>query len=104
MVDAFEMKNLHVRIEEREILKGLNLVVRKGEVHALMGPNGSGKRTLANAIMGNPKYEVTDGEIRFKGENNLENSPDRRARMRTFLAFPYAMSVPGVSVAHFLRR
>ena len=78
--------------------------MKQGEVHALMGPNGSGKSTLANVIMGNPKYEVTEGEIWFKGENILEYSPDRRARMRLFLAFQYPMSIPGVSVANFLRR
>jgi Fe-S cluster assembly ATP-binding protein len=82
----------------------VDLVVGQGEVHALMGPNGSGKSTLANVIMGNPKYEVTEGEIWFKGENILEYSPDRRARMRLFLAFQYPMSIPGVSVANFLRR
>ena len=76
------IKNLHANIEGKPILRGVDLVVKKGEVHALMGPNGSGKSTLANVIMGNPKYEVTDGEIWFKGENILEYSPDRRARFR----------------------
>ena len=103
-MSELDIRNLHVSIEGREILKGVNLVVRQGEVHALMGPNGSGKSTLANVVMGNPKYEVTDGEIWFKGENILEYSPDRRARMRLFLAFQYPMSIPGVSVANFLRR
>jgi Fe-S cluster assembly ATP-binding protein len=98
------IKNLHANIEGKPILRGVNLTVRQGEIHALMGPNGSGKSTLANVIMGNPKYEVTDGEIWFKGENILEYSPDRRARMRLFLAFQYPMSIPGVSVANFLRR
>jgi Fe-S cluster assembly ATP-binding protein len=98
------IKNLHATIEGKPILRGVDLVVKRGEVHALMGPNGSGKSTLANVIMGNPKYEVTDGEIWFKGENILEYSPDRRARMRLFLAFQYPMSIPGVSVANFLRR
>ena len=98
------IKNLHANIEGKPILRGVDLVVKQGEVHALMGPNGSGKSTLANVIMGNPKYEVTDGEIWFKGENILEYSPDRRARMRLFLAFQYPMSIPGVSVANFLRR
>src|SRR6266702_2802519 len=98
------IKNLHANIEGKPILRGVDLVVRQGEVHALMGPNGSGKSTLANVIMGNPKYEVTEGEIWFKGENILEFSPDRRARMRLFLAFQYPMSIPGVSVANFLRR
>src|SRR5438046_7931936 len=98
------IKNLHATIEGKPILRGVDLNVQQGEVHALMGPNGSGKSTLANVIMGNPKYEVTEGEIWFKGENILEYSPDRRARMRLFLAFQYPMSVSGVSVANFLRR
>jgi Fe-S cluster assembly ATP-binding protein len=98
------IKNLHANIEGKAILRGVDLVVKQGEIHALMGPNGSGKSTLANVIMGNPKYEVTDGEIWFKGENIMEYSPDRRARMRLFLAFQYPMSIPGVSVANFLRR
>lgn len=98
------IKNLHANIEGKPILRGVELVVNQGEVHALMGPNGSGKSTLANVIMGNPKYEVTEGEIWFKGENILEYSPDRRARMRLFLAFQYPLAIPGVSVANFLRR
>jgi Fe-S cluster assembly ATP-binding protein len=98
------IKNLHANIEGKPILRGVDLEVKQGEIHALMGPNGSGKSTLANVIMGNPKYEVTDGEIWFKGENILEYSPDRRARMRLFLAFQYPMAIPGVSVANFLRR
>lgn len=98
------IKNLHANIEGKPILRGVDLVVKQGEIHALMGPNGSGKSTLANVIMGNPRYEVTEGEIWFKGENILEYSPDRRARMRLFLAFQYPMSIPGVSVANFLRR
>lgn len=103
MADTFEIVDLHCRIEEREILKGLNLVVRKGEVHALMGPNGSGKSTLANAIMGHPKYEVTQGKILMKGENILEMDPDERARKGLFLAFQYPCEVPGVRVGNFLR-
>jgi Fe-S cluster assembly ATP-binding protein len=103
MPDTFEIVDLHCRIEEREILKGLNLVVRKGEVHALMGPNGSGKSTLANAIMGHPKYEVTQGKILMKGENILEMDPDERARKGLFLAFQYPCEVPGVRVGNFLR-
>jgi Fe-S cluster assembly ATP-binding protein len=103
MTDTFEIVDFHCRIEEREILKGLNLTVRKGEVHALMGPNGSGKSTLANAIMGNPKYEVTQGKILMKGENILEMDTDERARKGLFLAFQYPCEVPGVRVGNFLR-
>src|SRR5437763_4883392 len=98
------IKILHANIEGKSILRGVDLIVKQGEVQPLMGPNGSGKSTLANVIMGNPKYEVTEGEIWFKGENILEYSPDRRARMRLFLAFQYPMSIPGVRVANFLRR
>src|SRR6476469_6546498 len=100
---SLEIQNLHVRIEEREILRGLNLTVRKGETHALMGPNGSGKSTLANTIMGNPVYEVTDGKIVFNGEDLTEASPDERARSGLFMAFQYPATIPGVSVANFLR-
>jgi Fe-S cluster assembly ATP-binding protein len=97
------IQNLHVRIEEREILRGLNLTVRKGETHALMGPNGSGKSTLANTIMGNPTYEVTEGKILFNGEDMTEADPDERARAGLFMAFQYPATIPGVSVANFLR-
>jgi Fe-S cluster assembly ATP-binding protein len=100
---SLEIQNLHVRIEEREILRGLDLTVRKGETHALMGPNGSGKSTLANTIMGNPAYEVTDGKILFDGEDLTEADPDERARAGLFMAFQYPATIPGVSVANFLR-
>ncbi|HEX2071620.1 MAG TPA: Fe-S cluster assembly ATPase SufC [Thermoleophilaceae bacterium] len=100
---SLEIQNLHVRIEEREILRGLNLSVSKGETHALMGPNGSGKSTLANTIMGNPAYEVTDGKIVFNGEDLTEADPDERARAGLFMAFQYPATIPGVSVANFLR-
>jgi Fe-S cluster assembly ATP-binding protein len=98
------IRNLHAKVEDKEILKGVDLTVRQGEIHALMGPNGSGKSTLANVIMGHPKYEVTQGEILFKGINVLDLSADKRARLGLFLAFQYPASVPGVSVANFLRR
>ena len=98
-----EIKNLHVRVEEKEILKGLNLSVSKGEVHALMGPNGSGKSTLANVIMGHPSFDITEGEIHFLGENITEAAPDERARMGLFMAFQYPVAIPGVSVAKYLR-
>jgi Fe-S cluster assembly ATP-binding protein len=100
---SLEIKNLHVRTEEREILHGVDLKVSKGETHALMGPNGSGKSTLANTIMGNPTYEVTEGQILFHGEDLTEADPDARARAGLFLAFQYPATIPGVSVANFLR-
>ncbi len=95
--------DLHARIEDKEILKGVNLEIKNGEVHALMGPNGSGKSTLSNVIMGHPSYEVTGGEIWFKGQNILELEPDERARLGLFLAFQYPVAIPGVSVAKFLK-
>jgi Fe-S cluster assembly ATP-binding protein len=97
------IKNLHVNVEGQEILKGLNLEMNRGEIHAIMGPNGSGKSTLANTLMGHPSYEVTEGEIWFKGENIVELSPDERSRLGLFLAFQYPSAIPGVSVANFLR-
>ena len=103
MATSLEIRNLHVRTEEREILRGVDLVVRRGELHALMGPNGSGKSTLANTIMGHPDYEVTDGEILFDGENITEMAPHERAKLGLFLAFQYPVAIPGVSVANFLR-
>jgi Fe-S cluster assembly ATP-binding protein len=102
-MSEIEIRNLHVSIEEREILKGVDLVVRQGEVHALMGPNGTGKSTLAYTLMGHPNYTVTEGEVWFKGQNILELSPDERAHLGLFLAFQYPVSIPGVSVANFLR-
>jgi Fe-S cluster assembly ATP-binding protein len=98
-----EIRNLHVRAGDKQILQGLDLSVNKGEIHALMGPNGSGKSTLANAIMGHPNLEVTEGEILLKGENITEADPDERARMGLFLAFQYPVSVPGVTVTKYLR-
>ncbi len=98
-----EIRNLHVRIEEREILKGVDLSIDRGEVHALMGPNGSGKSTLANTLLGHPSYEVTEGSIVFKGEDITEAEPHERSKAGLFLAFQYPVSIPGVSVANFLR-
>ncbi len=103
MPSQLEIKDLHVSVEGREILKGLNLTVTQGQVHAIMGPNGSGKSTLAYTLTGHPKYVVTDGDILFKGQSVLEMSPDERARAGLFLAFQYPVSVPGVSMANFLR-
>ncbi len=99
----FEVENLHVSIEDKEILRGVNLTVDAGETHALMGPNGSGKSTLANVIAGHPSYEVTEGSIRYKGEDILEWDPDVRAKKGIFLAFQYPTVIPGVSMANFLR-
>ena len=97
------IKNLHVNIADREILKGLDLTIRQGEVHAIMGPNGTGKSTLAYTLMGHPNYEVTAGEAHFKGSNILEMEADERSRLGLFLAFQYPVAIPGVSVANFLR-
>jgi Fe-S cluster assembly ATP-binding protein len=98
-----EIKNLHVRTEDREILRGVDLSVGKGEIHALMGPNGSGKSTLANTILGHPAYEVTEGRILWRGEDITEADPEDRAQGGLFLAFQYPAAIPGVSVANFLR-
>jgi Fe-S cluster assembly ATP-binding protein len=100
---SLEIQNLHVRTEEREILHGVDLTIEKGETHALMGPNGSGKSTLANTLMGNPAYEITQGRILLDGEDITEADPDDRAKAGLFLAFQYPVSIPGVSVANFLR-
>ena len=98
-----EIRGLHVRAGEKEILRGLDLIVDRGEIHALMGPNGSGKSTLANAVMGHPNLEVTDGEIIFKGQDITDADPDERARMGLFMAFQYPVAVPGVTVTKYLR-
>jgi Fe-S cluster assembly ATP-binding protein len=99
----FEIENLHASIEDKEILKGVDLTVNAGETHALMGPNGSGKSTLAYVIAGHPSYEVTEGAIRYFGEDILEWSPEERAQKGLFLAFQYPTVIPGVSMANFLR-
>lgn len=97
------VRNLHAHIDGKEILRGVDLTVGQGQVHALMGPNGTGKSTLAYALMGHPSYEITAGEVWFKGVNILDLSPDERSRAGVFLAFQYPVAVPGVSVANFLR-
>lgn len=103
MSNELVIQDLHVAVEGKEILKGINLIVNKGEVHAIMGPNGSGKSTLANTLAGHPKYEVTQGDILYKGESILGWKADERARKGMFLAFQYPMAIPGVTVANFLR-
>ncbi len=101
----FELRNLHVRAAETaEILRGVDLRVRAGEVHALMGPNGSGKSTLASTLLGSPEYEVTAGEIRFKGDDVTSWPTDVRGKAGIFLAFQYPQTIPGVSVLNFLRQ
>lgn len=98
-----EIKNLQAKVEEKQILNGINLTVNPGEVHAIMGPNGSGKSTLASVLAGRDEYEVTGGEVVFRGENLLEMSPEDRARKGLFLAFQYPVEIPGVTNANFLK-
>lgn len=100
---TLEIKNLHVAIEDKEILKGVNLILNTGEIHAIMGPNGTGKSTLSAAIMGNPNYEVTQGEILLDGKNLLEMEVDERARAGLFLAMQYPSEIPGITNAEFMR-
>ncbi len=102
-MSELEIRNLHVNIDGKEILKGLNLTVRQGEIHAIMGPNGTGKSTLAYAVMGHPSYEITEGEVLYNGQNVLDLEPDERSRLGIFLAFQYPVAIPGVTVANFLR-
>ncbi|CAM5406004.1 putative ATP-dependent transporter SufC OS=Afipia felis OX=1035 GN=sufC PE=3 SV=1 [Afipia felis] len=103
MTALLEVKGLKVQVEDNEILHGLDLTVNEGEVHAIMGPNGSGKSTLSHVIAGKPGYEVTGGEILYKGEDLLEMEPDERAAKGVFLAFQYPMEIPGVATMTFLR-
>ena len=97
------IKNLHASIGDKEILKGINLEVKAGEIHAIMGPNGAGKSTLASIIAGNENYEVTDGEIYLDGEDLSELAPEERAHKGVFLSFQYPVEIPGVSVTNFMR-
>src|SRR5947209_18691862 len=94
-----EIRNLHVRTEEREILRGVDLAISRGEIHALMGPNGSGKSTLANTLLGHPAYEITQGSITFKGEDITEAEQHQRGKAGLFLAFQNPVAIPGVSHA-----
>jgi len=103
MTSALEIRDLHVSVAGKPILRGVDLTVRQGEIHALMGPNGTGKSTLAYTLMGHPQYKVTQGEITFKGRSLADLEPDERSRLGLFLAFQYPVAIPGVSVANFLR-
>ena len=98
-----EVKNLHAKIGEKEILKGIDLVINDGETHAIMGPNGSGKSTLSAVLVGNPLYEVTEGEAWYNGKNLLEMKPEERAHEGLFLSFQYPVEIPGVSMTNFLK-
>lgn len=102
-MSTLEVKNLHVSIEGKAILKGLDLKMQTGEIHAIMGPNGTGKSTLSEAIMGNPAYTITEGEILLDGENILDWAVDERARAGLFLAMQYPAEIPGVTNAEFIR-
>ncbi|MBI2889839.1 MAG: Fe-S cluster assembly ATPase SufC [Nitrospirae bacterium] len=103
MDNTFEIRDLRVSVEGKEILKGVSLTIRKGEIHALMGPNGSGKSTLSMALMGHPLYSVTNGTALYKGLDVLGLPPDERARQGLFLAFQYPQTIPGLTVSSFLR-
>ncbi|MBW3518831.1 Fe-S cluster assembly ATPase SufC [Flavobacterium sp. NKUCC04_CG] len=98
-----QIKNLHASVEDKEILKGINLVVNAGEVHAIMGPNGAGKSTLSSVIAGNENFEVTQGEILLEGEDIKEMAPEERAHKGVFLSFQYPVEIPGVSVTNFMK-
>ena len=98
-----EIKNLHASVEGNEILKGIDLKVGAGEVHAIMGPNGSGKSTLAHVLSGREGYEVTEGEVLYKGKDLIDMAPEDRAREGVFLAFQYPVEIPGISNTYFLR-
>ena len=104
MTDVLEIKNLHARVPEKEILKGVNLTIKTGEVHAIMGPNGTGKSTLSSIIMGNPKYEITEGEVLFNGKDIKDLAVDERARLGIFLAYQQPIEVPGVTNSDFIRQ
>ena len=103
MSELLRIKNLHASIGGKEILKGIDLVINEGEVHAIMGPNGAGKSTLSAVLTGHPSYEVTEGEVYLKGENLLAMAPEVRARAGVFLSFQYPVEIPGVSMTNFMR-
>ncbi len=103
MANLLTIKNLHANVEGKEILKGLDLVVNEGEIHAIMGPNGAGKSTLASVLVGNPNFEVTEGQVDFQGNDLLDMDPEERAREGLFLSFQYPVEIPGVSMTNFMR-
>lgn len=103
MANLLNIKNLHANIDGKEILRGLNLEVNNGEIHAIMGPNGAGKSTLASVLVGNPNFEVTEGEVTFGGKDLLELAPEERACEGLFLSFQYPVEIPGVSMVNFMR-
>ncbi|WP_080905095.1 Fe-S cluster assembly ATPase SufC [Parabacteroides sp. Marseille-P3160] len=98
-----DIKNLHANVDGKEILKGIDLFVKAGEIHAIMGPNGSGKSTLSSVLVGNPAFEVTEGEVTFEGKDLLELSPEERSCEGIFLSFQYPVEIPGVSMVNFMR-
>lgn len=102
-MSLLKVQNLHAEVENKSILKGIDLEVKRGEIHVIMGPNGAGKSTLANVLMGHPNYEVTDGQVAFDQEDLLAMSVDERARAGLFMSFQYPQEVPGVTLANFLR-
>ena len=102
-MSLLEIKDLHTNAGEKEILKGLNLAINKGEIHVIMGPNGAGKSTLANTILGNPQYKITQGEIDFEGENINDLRTDERAKRGIFMSFQSPEEIPGISVTNFLK-
>lgn len=102
-MSKLEINNLHVSVSGKEIIKGLNLTINTGEVHALMGPNGTGKSSLSNAIMGHPNYEITEGQVLIDGVDISEYSTEERSHLGIFLAFQYPVAIPGVTLANFLR-
>lgn len=102
MKELLSIKDLHISVEQTEIVKGLSLVINEGEVHAIMGPNGSGKSTLVNALMGHPKYDITSGSVTFKGQDLLAMEPHERAQSGLFLAFQYPKEIAGVTLRSFL--
>ena len=102
-MELLKIENLHVSIAGKEILKGFDLTINKGEIHAIMGPNGTGKSTLAAALVGKPDYEITEGSVYFKGQNLSDMDPDERALAGIFLSFQYPVEIPGVSMINFMR-